>query len=234
MSQKLIGISTDWEATGSFADAPYIAVRENYIRAISNAGGIPILIPQEKHCISKYLTMIDGLLLTGGGYAFPSSWYVQEDEQPPYASTPRAEFDIALAKAALERNIPILGICAGMQILAGVSGCKLTRNVHRYYQTKHDHLKGNPASRYDHMIDIVQESLLHQVLGTTTMQVNSHHCEGVVSFPERGVMMSAKSPDGVIEALELPEQLFVIGVQWHPEYFQDTGSKLFKGLVEAS
>lgn len=235
MTRPRIGMTLDWEKTGSFAETPYYACRDNYVRAITLAGGVPVLIPHEMGCIEEILDVCDGIMMTGGGYAFPQEWYIAEDETPPYEATPRADFDIAVAQSVIERGIPMLGICAGMQILAGVTGCKLTRNVHTTYKTTHDHLRGTPATAYDHEVHIELDSLLHQVVGLPSMKVNSHHCEGVVTIPDESVRVCATAPDGVIEAIELTRQPFVIGVQWHPEYFtKDAGARLFKALVQAS
>ncbi len=208
-----IGIILDWEESGTFSSFPYFALRTHYVDAVRLAGGIPLMIPYgDADSAAEYLTKIDGLLVPGGFYAMPSSWYFDAAENSPYKKTPRFEFEEAIITQALELNLPLLCICAGMQVLSGMFGCKLTANVRKYFGDKIEHFD----LAQDHDVLISEGSILHKIIGQTTIFTNSHHQEAVVSVTDP-VKVSARSLDGCIEAVELPNKKFVLGLQWHPE-----------------
>ena len=213
-----IGITLDIAQSGSFSSRAHYALRVHYFEAVRAAGGLPLAIAHEPTLIDDFLDHVDAVLIPGGGFASPRHWYEQPDADLPYDPSPRLEFDLAIIERALQRDMPLLGICAGMQLLAGLKGCKMTHDVHSHYRTDIDHMNGAPAEALCHPIDIGSKSKLSTIYGCTHMKVNSAHKEGVVDTPDN-VQVTAKSPDGVIEAIELPDHRFAIGVQWHPEFF---------------
>lgn len=215
-----IGVTMDVCTEGSFSTREHYALRTHYFKAIAAGGCIPYGIPHERASIPAYLDDIDGLLVPGGGFASPESWYETRGAELPYKPSSRLEFDLAIIEQALHRDIPILGICAGMQLLGGLTGCKMTHNVHERYTTDIDHMKGAPAEEYCHDIHIVAGTILASIYACDTARVNSAHREAVICCPE-GVVISAYAPDSVIEAIELPDKRFALGVQWHPEFFDD-------------
>ncbi len=217
--KPIIGITLDWEVKGTFSDAPYYALRENYFTAIYNAGGIPIAIPYIKEEISTYLNIIDGLVIPGGDFAFPKEWYLDKKEQSPYNSTPRLEFDIEIIKAALELNKPLLTICAGMQILACLHGAKLTSQI----KTNIEH-RSKKRNEFIHDINIVPATLLAEIIKTNKAKVNSVHIEGLTTLNPADlhtskIIVNAAALDGTTEAISIKNQAFALGVQWHPEFF---------------
>ncbi|MBI1778238.1 MAG: gamma-glutamyl-gamma-aminobutyrate hydrolase family protein [Proteobacteria bacterium] len=231
----LIGITLDYQETGSFSKRPHYAVRTAYFEAVAAAGGLPIAIPHLADSLQDYLRLIDGLVVPGGGFATPEAWYVDPDEPKAYADSPRAEFDIAIIEGALERDLPLLGICAGMQELACVSGGRMTRNVHKFHKTSVDHKNGRPHE-FAHDVVVESGTRLAAIVGSGRLPVNTAHVEAIVSVPAP-VKVTARSPDGVIEAIELPDRKFAIGVQWHPEFFiAEAGPHLalFQALVDAA
>lgn len=235
-SRPVIGITLDWQKDGSFSTAPYYALRDNYCEAIYKAGGLPITIPYIADAIDSYFAQIDGLLSPGGDFALDPSWYVNQDEPMPFESTPRLEFDVAMITRALAQNMPVLGICAGMQIMGGIKGCKLTPNIHKYTDTAINHSSGGlKRLEYIHNISVKEGSFLHSITKKQQFKVNSAHQEAIVSAPDT-VTVSAVSPeDGVIEAIELPEYRYAVGVQWHPEFFLNSpeSSLLFTSFIDA-
>lgn len=234
-----IGIILDWEEKGIFSDFPYFALRSHYSNAIILAGGLPLMIPYcDIDLIDQYLDQIDGLLIPGGFYAMPNDWYIDNKDGSPYKITPRFEFESQIILKALKLNKPILGICGGMQVIAGLMGCKLIPNIKKYIKSDIDHFD----LTQNHKMIITPNSKLHQIIGKDTIIVNSHHNEAIIEV-KNNVVISGKATDGVIEAIELNDHNFVIALQGHPEMQCSTKEDLnsfnphhliFKEFVEKS
>lgn len=226
----LIGVTLDWEAQGSFSTMPYYCLRQHYFDAIINRGGLPIALPHHEEAFKHYSTMLDGLVITGGDFAFPDNWYKNKKQTSPFNPSPRLHSDMKYLEFALKHNIPVLGICAGMQILGCTHDCLLTSAI----QSTIDHHKGADRTIYAHDITIKKDTLLHKIIQSETMEVNSAHCEAIIT-PSKKVIVSATASDGTIEAIELPNYNFVLGVQWHPEIFLDlknTHSMIFDAFIK--
>lgn len=237
MSGKpIIAITLDWQESGSFSSRPHYALREHYVNVIEKAGGIPVLLPYLENMIDEYLDLAGGLLIPGGFFASPPSWYIGNDGKSPYEESPRLNFDLELIEKALKRDMPILGICAGMQLMAGLYGCKMTPDIHKHISTKIDHLNGEPAESKAHKIILENGSGLIDICGSKEFDINSAHREAIISVTG-DVLISGKAEDGTIEAVEIKGKKFAYGVQWHPEFFDsesDPSFKLFKALVRAA
>lgn len=236
MSKRpLIGITLDWQKQGTFSRRPHYALREHFFHAVHVAGGLPVGIPYNISAIEDYVSNLDGLLTPGGNFASPKSWYVHPDETSPYEPSPRLEFDTNLIHAMLDADKPVLGICAGMQLMAGIFGCKMTHDLHSYYNTTIDYLNQKPAEEYAYDISIEPGTLLSRITNLKTMPVNTAHQEAVVEVTN-DVVVNAHSPEGVVEGIELPKYRFALGAQWHPEFFTDLGNphrKIFEAFVTA-
>lgn len=208
-----IGVILDWEKKGTFSDFPYFALRSHYSNAIILSGGLPIMIPYcDTNLIDQYLDQIDGLLIPGGFYAMPSDWYIDNKDGSHYQITPRLKFESAIILKALKLNKPVLGICAGMQVIAGLMGCKLIPNIKKYIKSNIDHFD----LTQDHEMEITPNTKLHQIIGKDNIMINSHHNEAIIEV-KNNVVISGKAKDGVIEAIELNDYDFAIGLQGHPE-----------------
>jgi putative glutamine amidotransferase len=193
---------------------------KGYFGGVSRAGGAPFGVPYDPAVVPLVLADFDGLLVPGGRYAMPAEWYVGEAAQSP--ETERLPVEIALIEGFLAANKPVLGICAGMQVLAALNGAKLTAQV-----------DGHNERGREHAVRTVAGTQLAGLVGER-LTVNTFHNEAVVE-PGRG-LPSAWADDGVLEAIELPDRRFALGVQWHQELFADAdhpGNGLFRGFVDA-
>lgn len=231
-SRPVIGIGMDYQANGSFSHRPHYAIRTSYFNAVLAAGGFPLAIPYfPDNLIDVMLDSIDGFICPGGDYPYPASWYGADHGTPP----PRFDHDCKVIERVLQRNMPFLGICAGMQTLAGVLGSPIHRDLSAVIPNALPH-RGIAAEERAHAITIKPGTHLHRILGTEKLEVNSHHRE-CVAKPSDKYIVSATAPDGVMEAIEVPGQTFCIGVQWHPEFFitdEQPDFRLFQELIKLS
>ncbi|MBL0319108.1 MAG: gamma-glutamyl-gamma-aminobutyrate hydrolase family protein [Alphaproteobacteria bacterium] len=235
-TKPLIGVTLNWQENGDYSPYPYFVMREHYFQMVVKAGGVPVAIPFEPDVINQYIDYMDGFIFPGGDFALDPTWYVSIQEKSPYLSSPRLEFEKAIISKAMQNDKPFLGICAGMQIMAGLLGCKLTSDVMRFTGTHIDHRDAKPRHEVGHNVKIVTGTLLANIVESLEFGVNTSHREGVVTVPAE-VVISATATDGVIEAIEMKDKQFAIGVQWHPEFFGNDNNphfKLFQRLVEAA
>ncbi len=230
-----IGILLDYAADGSFSSRPHYAIRTGYFDAIWQAGGLPVAIPYLADGLAAYMELCQGFLFPGGFYPFPARLYGEpaiKDED----LHPRFVFEEQLMQGTVDRDVPVLGICAGMQVLAGLYGGTFYRNLHDVIDTEMDHLNQCPAETTAHGVRIEAGSRLHGLMGTTEIAVNTAHNEALKNQPP-GLMINARAADGVVEGVEVPGKRFCLGVQWHPEFFANPGDanfNLFTGLVRAA
>lgn len=210
--KPLIGITTAWsvETWGdSIEDRGYNYVGRPYVEAITNSGGIPILIPQiNLEDIDIVLNSVDGLLFSGGGDAkrFSKKDLPSLKEQQPL----RYEFESMLMKAAYDMKKPILGICRGFQMMIEVFGGSLSTEV------IDGHKQNLHGSKPWHKVSIKEGSFFYKVTKDLTWNVNSFHIQRVEKVPEL-FTATVIADDGVIEAIESNEGLFIVGTQFHPE-----------------
>ncbi|TNE26547.1 MAG: gamma-glutamyl-gamma-aminobutyrate hydrolase family protein [Alphaproteobacteria bacterium] len=241
--KPLIGITLDWQKDGSFSTRPHYALRTHYFDAVAAAGGLGFGIPYQTDMIADYVARCDGFLSPGGECASPAEWYVAEEQKDgkggsPYDVSPRVVFELALTRAFLDAGKPVLGICQGMQQLGGMHGCKMTGDVHSYLKTEINHAPGVvPPEDYAYDVTIEKDSRLYGITGAETLPVNTAHREALVTAGA-DVRVSARSADGCIQAIELENHAFAIGIQWHPEYFTKAAErghqKIFEALVIAA
>ncbi len=232
--RPLIGILLDYETEGSFSKRPHYALRTAYFDAVWKAGGLPVGLPYLDAARSDYLDTVAGLIVPGGFYPFPATLYGRSDDGTP--AHPRYAFERTLMLDALHRDLPTLGICAGMQVMAAARGATMWADIKSELNCVVDHLNEKPAEQTAHTVKIIPGTRLHQIAGTDEIAVNTAHNEALRDIPD-GITISAHAPDGIIEAIELPDRRFALGVQWHPEFFLDESDpnfKLFTNLVGAA
>ena len=235
MMIPIIGITLDSEEPGSYSKFSWYALRENYITAISRAGGLPLALPHLEDRVDKYLDLIDGLVITGGNFDVdPALFGDKKRHDSVIVKKRRTNFEFALAQGALKCNIPILGICGGQQLLHVVLGGRLIQHIPDVVVNALAHEQPNPRDEASHEVFVKEGTLLHRIVGTNTLAVNSAHHQAALDEPN-GVTINARAPDGVIEGIESDAYDFCLGVQWHPEFCINSGdTKIFKALVEAS
>ena len=226
MSRPVIGITTyltparfgAWEEEAALIPAAYV-------NAIEAAGGRPLLVPPSTKGIEETLDRLDGLLFSGGSDLDPEL-YGQEAHPETNGIVPeRDRAEIALLRAALERDIPILAVCRGSQVLNVALGGDLVQHLPEIVgDEKH---KQTPGEFADHDVDLVTGTRVQEILGDHA-PVKSHHHQGYGKIGD-GLREAARAEDGTIEALEDPSRRFAMGVLWHPEAGEDLA--LFEALV---
>ena len=236
MTQRpLIGVTLDSEQPGGYSKFPWYALRQNYAAAISAAGGLPVALPHEAALAEAYLDRIDALVVTGGAFDVDPALYGEGSRHDTVTlKEGRTATELALTRGALARNMPVLGICGGEQLLAVALGGSLIQHIPDSIEGALAHEQPNPRDQPGHAVAIEPGTLLHRIVGTATMQVNSSHHQAVRA-PGPHAVVNAVAPDGVIEGLEDGRYRFCLGVQWHPEFFIDPGDRrLFDALVAAA
>lgn len=231
----VIGITLDSEEPGGWSNYPWYAVRQNYCAAVREAGGLPVLLPHEAEQAEAYLERIDGLLITGGAFDLdPALFGANSRHESVRTKDRRTAFEAAAARGALERDLPLLGICGGQQLLNVVLGGTLIQHIPDEVENALAHEQPNPRHEPGHEVAVTGGSLLHEICAGDAMAVNSAHHQAVKDVGP-GVTVNAVAPDGVIEGIEAPGYRFCLGVQWHPEYAITAGdSAIFRAFVAAA
>lgn len=202
----------------------------DYVRAVQRAGGAPIVLPPDPEWTADpdlALDGLDGLILCGGLDVGPDAY---GDEAHPETDTPDSErdaFEVALARRALERDIPFLGICRGMQLMNVAAGGTLVQHLPEHIG--HENHRHTPGTFADHPVRLAGGSLAARAAGELEHASKSHHHQGVDRIGD-GFEVSGWSDDGTPEAIEAPGRRFALGVQWHPEV--DEASRVIGALVE--
>jgi len=235
MKPPLIGITTT-HILQPPAPLPLSGVSESYIRAIRAAGGIPLLIPSglnpgEAQALRSGL---DGILFTGGGDIDPAIFNGAPHERVYGIIPERDQTELDLVRLAAKSRWPFLGICRGIQVINVALGGSLYTHIESQLAgaLKHDYAE---RSLLVHTVEVQPGTRLAQILGKTTVQTNSLHHQGVEQVaPSLSIL--GRSPDGLVEAVELPGNPFGLAVQWHPEWLQNMEEmiNLFKAFVRAA
>jgi len=230
MSRRpVIGVTLDSEQPGGYSKYPWYALRRNYLDAVAAAGGLPVAVPHDAVLAGDYLDHLDALVVTGGAFDVDPSLYGDAGRRATVTlKQNRTEAELALTVGALGRNMPVLGICGGQQLLAVALGGTLIQHIPDVVADALPHEQPNPRHEPGHTVSVVAGTLLHRIVGTG----ETHH--QAVRDPGRYAVVNAVAPDGVIEGVEDTRHRFCLGVQWHPEYFIDPGDRrIFDALIAA-
>ena len=225
MHKPIIGITVNSLFTegGVFSGMERVYVNQTYIHSVLQAGAIPILLPtvENELAIQEQLHRIDAVLLSGGSDINPLLFGEEPDTKLDFVLPERDDYEIRLTTLAHQMGKPLLGICRGIQVMNVAFGGSLYQDI--FTQSPNCTIKHRQNSRRDfagHTTDIVPGSLLHQILGETSLPVNSFHHQAVKAVAP-GFVINAMSRDGIIEGIERPGS-FMLGVQWHPEMLVDS------------
>jgi putative glutamine amidotransferase len=231
MARPVIGICTALErARWSVWDQHAYLLPRSYIDAVQRAGGLALMLPPDeraREAPDEVLDLLDGLILAGGADIDPAAYGETAHSETRGTVPERDDFEIALARRALERDLPLLGICRGMQVMAVAAGGVLEQHV----PDRVGHVDHSPGTAIygEHVIETVGGTRLAELLGPKAW-VPSYHHQSVRTHP--GFEPAAWAPDGTLEAMEDPDSAFRVGVQWHPEVGDDP--RLFDALVRAA
>jgi len=235
MAPPLIGVTTSHMK--SKRGLPMTATAVQYIRALEQAGAAPVLIPLDisPATLEAIFARLDGVLFTGGGDVDPAYFDSEPHAKIYGVDRVRDEVEFALVKQAIERHVPFFGICRGHQVINVALGGTLYTHIsdqhpnaieHSYHQVK-------PRDYRAHPVQVSEGSHLSRVVDKPILEVNSLHHQGVREIAA-GLKAVGFAPDGLIEAMEVPDHPFGISVQWHPEWLMDdTSMALFRAFVEA-
>lgn len=234
-NKPVIGVTLDGEEPGGYSKYPWYALRANYAEAIAGAGGIPVGLAHLPALAGDVLDRIEALVVTGGAFDVDPALY---GEPARHASVTlkaaRTATELALVRGALERDMPVLGICGGEQLLAVALGGSLIQHIPDSVPNALAHEQLNPRHQPGHGVAIVAGTMLHRIVGVMKMEVNSAHHQAVLAPGPRAVV-NARAADGVIEGIEDASRRFCLGVQWHPEFLIDPGdARILAALVAAA
>lgn len=210
-------------------------------RAIEQAGGLPVLIPADvsQETLRGLYDRLDGVLLPGGGDIAPTAYHAPEKHKTVSGvDTQRDVSELLMTRWAINDDLPVFGICRGIQVMNVALGGTLIQDIPTHINTDltHDIPKSQPRSTLLHDVTIESGTRLADILGETTVTVNSLHHQALQDLAS-GFEITATAPDGIIEAIEMPDKTFVLAVQWHPEdiYEDDVRMmRLFESFVESA
>jgi putative glutamine amidotransferase len=233
MSRPLIGVCAAIERAsfGVWTDEPATLLPLSYSRAIHGAGGMMALLPPDRIAEKEpdeLLSRIDALVLGGGADIDPEDRGIERHPETVGTNPDRDRFEVALALRALERGIPLLGVCRGMQVLNIACGGTLDQHIPE--RLGHEIHRPVPGSWAEHEVRIEPGSLAAEVTGTDRLTVKSHHHQGVDRVADTLTATAWATDDESVEAIESGDGSFALGVLWHPE--EDAADAIFPALVE--
>jgi putative glutamine amidotransferase len=238
----VIGVTPDFNA-GDRADMggrePTYFLRARYIRAIEELGGIPLILPLVEGAAARrrLLDGVDGLLLTGSGPDLPPRLYGERQRYKfPLVSERRSSFELELVHQARTRDLPLLGICGGMQTVNVACGGSLYQDIPSQVQGALDHRQKTKAVHLAHAVTVSPQSLLRKIVHQAKLMVNSSHHQSVKTVAP-SLRASAVASDGIVEAIESPAHRFLLAIQWHPEFLFERHRphrRLFEALLRAA
>jgi putative glutamine amidotransferase len=239
--KPLIGISPspveNEMAHGQFRQ---YAVSDTYTRAVLAAGGIPVILPPHVESIDDLLDSLDGIIFSGGGDIEPSHWGEDPHPEAYGFDKERDDFELQAIPKVVERDLPMLGICRGIQTVNVALGGSIVQDIPDQLpgaNQHRQHIDGKMRDALSHSVAIKEgDNLLYRINGGTEMETNSFHHQALNRIGD-GLEVVATSPDGVVEAVWNPDMTFGLAVQWHPEMLaadHPEHAAIFQAFVQAA
>lgn len=235
MYQPIIGITGAHYATSTWSPNG-VGARRSYIDAVIDAGGIPLILPPvlapQHYLLEAYMQRLDGLLLPGGGDIDPAIYGAPKHAKTANIDEYRDYSEIALTRLAIQHNVPILGICRGLQVINVALGGTMIQDIPDEIGGPLGHAESITREDWEHMahgMRIADNSLLARILGTTSMPVNSLHHQALGKIGD-GLQAVAWSDDGVVEAVEGSGANFILAVQCHPEALYNSADQRWQQM----
>ena len=241
--KPVVGITSDvspggHKPRGKKEEATYF-LRARYAQAIEDLGGIPFILPPIENSIlqARLLDGIDGLLISGSGPDLDPRFYGERKKiRFSLMDRKRALFELSLARKAVRRDLPVLGICGGLQSLNVALGGSLIQDIPEQVSGALTHRKKITRSSSLHWVTINPRTRLRRILGQRSIRVNSSHHQAACRVAN-GLIVNALASDGIVEGVESPHSRFVVAVQWHPELLyrkDESARKLFRSFLRAA
>ena len=231
-SRPVIGICAVRErARWAFWNQEAHLVADSYVAPVQRAGGVAVLLPVDGRAPLELLDRIDGLMLIGGADLDPAAYGAPRDPATELTYPERDEFELAMVRAAVERDLPVLAICRGMQILNVAFGGTLEQNLVAADGSRPHRKVVGTFDGNDHTVRLVPGSVAAGAVGKELHVAHCHHHQAVRDLGA-GLVVTGRAEDGVVEAVEVVDGRWALGVQWHPE--ANDRSRLFGALLEAA
>jgi putative glutamine amidotransferase len=224
--RPVIGITTyAQEASWGVWKLPAALIPLDYVNAVERAGGRPVLIPPSEDGVEETLDALDGIVFSGGADVDPALYGAEPHPETDMPQSRRDAGELALLRAALERDVPMLAVCRGVQLLNVARGGDLVQHLPE--EVGNDEHKQVPGVFAEHPVEVKEGTRLAEMIGARS-EVTSHHHQALGRIGD-GLVETAWARDGTLEAVEDPSRRFAIGVQWHPEASEDHA--LFANLI---
>lgn len=236
----VIGITIDCQkgSKGSYSVYDWYCVRKQYAASLTEIGAIPVMLPYATELVSHYIDLCDGIIFSGCDNHIDPKYYNETpllQDPDRYMYPLRMDFESTLMNAAIEADIPIYGICAGMQLLNVLHQGTLIQDIAKQTDSQIDHARTDEREKIIHDITLFEGTMIHQIINMNHISVNSSHIQAVKDVGTGLKVTAISGKDGIIEAIEKPSNTFCIGVQWHPEFnAAGTDNLITKAFVSAA
>lgn len=235
MRKRIVITLDEGQALRRGVPLPTVVTKTAYVRSVELAGGTPLLAAPtaDVEVVRELVEVMDGLVITGGDFDIAPERYGQQQRgvRLDAIKPARTDFEWSLLHGALEKRVPVLAVCGGMQLLNVLLGGTLVQDIRAEIPGALDHEQPTSPLEPHHPVELAPESFLARELGRMRIDVNTTHHQAVEALG-RGLEVLGRAPDGVVEAVILAENPAVVGVQWHPELLDDDVSRLlYRRLV---
>ncbi len=231
----LIGVTCDYSTKQTYSKFPWYALRENYISSITKQGAMVVPLHYEsKDFVEETVNSLDGLIVTGGDFDISPEFYGQSSKHEKTSlNLKRTENEFEILTHAVKRDIPILGICGGMQLINVFFKGTLMQHIDDCIKTDIKHEQPNPRNEAGHSIKVEKNTKLFNIIKEEKAEVNSAHHQAVSTLGQ-DIKASAYAEDGIIEAIEHEKLKFCLAVQYHPEFeISSADTLLLQSFVNA-